>query len=197
MVQKNKKNIENEETIVHESQNVDMHETEEDMSPKHKTKKETEQQDESQNAAVQKLEQEKKEIFDQLLRLKADFENYKKRTGKEKGETYSRALEELSKNLLPVIDNFERAIEAGREVDTGGFMEGVQMVYEQLMAVLQKEGLSRIDAVGSQFDPEYHHAVLTECDESKEDNVVSEVFQNGYLFQDRLVRPAMVKVNKI
>ncbi len=192
MVQKNKKKIENEEAARHNEDGVENRNAEEDVTKEQETLK----KDEAQKDIIEKLEKEKKETFDQLLRLKADFENYKKRTEKERGEVYSRALEELSASLLPVIDNFERAIEAGKEMDTGGFMEGVQMVYGQLVEVLQKEGLALVDAMGCQFDPEYHHAVLTECDENEEDNVILEVFQKGYLFKDRLLRPAMVKVNK-
>ncbi len=199
MVQKNKKNNENEKEkdVRYDGEESDSHEAKETVTQQSNDQKVAEKNDEAQNDAIEKLEKEKKETFDQLLRLKADFENYKKRTEKERSDVYSRALEEMCGDLLPVIDNFERAIDAGKEVDTGGFMEGVQMVYGQLMDVLQKEGLALIDAQGSQFDPEYHHAVLTECDENTEDNVILEVFQKGYLFRDRLLRPAMVKVNKV
>jgi molecular chaperone GrpE len=145
--------------------------------------------------ALSELKREKEELFDQYLRLKADFENYKRRSEKERMDIISRSLEELLERMLPVLDNFDRAVES-ESAKVKAYKEGVELVYEQLMQVLVSEGLKSVKALDEEFDPEYHHAVVTECIEEKKDNVILEVLQTGYLYKDRLLRPAMVKVNK-
>lgn len=136
------------------------------------------------------------ELLDNLIRLKADFENYRKRMLREQTRILETAESGLVKKLLPVIDNLERALgnSAGSE-KTDGMRQGVSMVLDQLMEILKKEGLEVIDPEGQPFDPEHHEAMMViETDECPEDTVV-EVTQKGYKFGGMLLRPAMVKVS--
>lgn len=134
--------------------------------------------------------------MERLMRLQADFENYKKRTQKEKTDIYQFALEGFVTKLLPVLDNLDRAEAAADDENKDKYREGVQMVFKQLMDVLNEEGLKEIDCVGTSFDPNFHHGVAVGEDPEKEDQVVLEVFQKGYTFKDKVIRPAMVKVNQ-
>ena len=143
--------------------------------------------------AAQKAETEAKE---RLIRLQADFENYKKRTQKEKAETYAFAMESLMTKLLPVIDNMERAEAAADDDENNGYHEGVQMVFKSLMNILESEGLKEIEALGKTFDPNFHHGVAVGAEDDKEDQEILEVFQKGYLFKEKVIRAAMVKVNQ-
>ena len=140
------------------------------------------------------LEKKFGELNDSYLRLYADFDNYKKRTAKEKTETALYATALVMQKLLPVIDNFERALAA--ETEESAFYTGVKMVYKQLDEILVSEGLKAIPAEGELFDPNLHHAVMTESDEAKDDNVITEQLQRGYMYKEKVLRPAMVKVNK-
>ncbi|NLW41385.1 MAG: nucleotide exchange factor GrpE [Tissierellia bacterium] len=147
-------------------------------------------EDEEQKGEENKIE----ELTNQLLRLQADFVNYKNRVEKEKDRIYSNATEELITELLPVLDNFERALESVEEKD--GFYEGVKMIYAQILKVLNDKGLEEIDCLGKEFDPNYHHAVFAEDVEGKEEGTILEVLQKGYLLNDKVIRPSMVKVAK-
>lgn len=133
-----------------------------------------------------------------MLRLQADFDNYKKRAAKEKEDLWNYASEEIVKELLPVLDNFERALsslgEKGDNKDKVGYIQGVQMVYNQFIEVLKKEGLEEIPALGEPFDPNIHHAVAQESKDDCEDNFIIEVYQKGYKLKDKVIRPSMVKV---
>lgn len=169
---------------------------EEDKETIKETKAKKDEKKYKENEKIVKLENEKKEIYESYLRLRADFDNYKKRIEKEKTEIYTRSLEDIFKKMLPILDNFERAIEAKSD-DGDKIIQGVKMVYEQMTGLLKSEGLEIIDAMDKNFDPEYHHAVMTEQDEEKEDNTVLAVLQSGYTLKDRVIRPAMVKVNKL
>ena len=125
------------------------------------------------------------------LRLMADFQNYKKRVEKEKKDLYSYANEKIMTELLAVLDNFERALDH----DTGdGFREGIEMIFKQLTDVLEKEGLAEIPALGEEFDPNVHSAVMTEETEDYESGKVSGVMQKGYTLNGKVIRPTMVKV---
>ncbi len=168
----------------------------EDKEAKKETRAKKDDKKDKDNEKIIKLENEKKEIYESYLRLRADFDNYRKRIEKEKAEIYTRSLEDILKKMLPILDNFERAVEAKSE-DADKIIEGVKMVYEQMTGLLKSEGLEMIDAMDKNFDPEYHHAVMTEQNEEKEDNAVLAVLQNGYVLKDRVIRPAMVKVNKL
>lgn len=129
-----------------------------------------------------------------IARLQADFLNYKNRTEKEKSSVHAYAAERLMKKLLPVIDNLERAIATEKEHDA--FFEGVQMIYNELIKVLEGEGLERYESVGEKFDPNFHQAIFMEDSETVESEHIIETFQAGYKLKDKVIRPAMVKVSK-
>lgn len=126
------------------------------------------------------------------LRLMADFQNYKKRVEKEKTELYSYANEKLVTEMLDVMDNFERALE--QEAVGDGFKEGMEMIFRQLSGVLEKSGLAEIAALGEDFDPNVHNAVMTEDTDEYESGKVSGVMQKGYTLNGKVIRPSMVKV---
>ncbi len=151
-----------------------------------------EQQAEAQPEETQEEDGEKK-----YLRLMADFQNYKRRAEKEKRDLYSYANEKIMGELLEVMDNFERALQqnANAAEDGGaGFVEGMEMIFKQLTSVLEKEGLKEIEALGEDFDPNVHSAVMTEETEEYESGKVSGVMQKGYTLNGKVIRPSMVKV---
>ena len=143
---------------------------------------------------MENLKKEKEELFARLQRLQADFDNYRKRSMAEQDRCVQFALAEVFKSLIPVIDNFERALESKEKGE--GFAEGVQMIFKQLKEILEKEGLELIEAEGKPFDPYVHEAVMHVESEGYKENVVVEEFQKGYKFKDKLIRPSMVKVAK-
>lgn len=126
------------------------------------------------------------------LRLMADFQNYKKRVEKEKSDLYSYANEKIVTGLLDVLDNFERAL--AQEEIGDGFKEGMEMIFKQLSGELEKSGLAEIAALGEDFDPNFHNAVMTEETEEYESGKVSGVMQKGYTLNGKVIRPSMVKV---
>ena len=141
----------------------------------------------------EEVKEEGKEDTEELryLRLMADFQNYKKRVEKEKRDLYSYANEKLMNELLAVVDNFERALD--HDADEG-FKEGIEMIFKQLQDVLEKSGLAEIPALGEEFDPNVHSAVMTEETEEYESGKVSGVMQKGYTLNGKVIRPSMVKV---
>ncbi len=128
------------------------------------------------------------------MRLMADFQNFKKRTAKEKQDIYAYGNEKLIISMLEVLDNFDRAIDQG-STDTK-FAQGMDMIYEQFMGVLKKAGLSEIEALGADFDPNFHSAVMMEDTDEYESGKVSGVVAKGYTLNDKVIRPSMVKVAK-
>jgi len=150
----------------------------------------------SAEGRVVELERLLEEQQQRVLRAQADFDNFRKRTIKEKEELGQYASMKLVGQLLPVVDNFERAIGASKESgDFESFSKGVDMIFRQLSQLLEQEGLQTMDTVGQPFNPEFHQAVMTvESDEYEEGTVVEEL-QKGYVLKDRVLRPAMVKVS--
>ncbi|MBQ8151558.1 MAG: nucleotide exchange factor GrpE [Firmicutes bacterium] len=140
--------------------------------------------------ASEKAEQEDEST--RYMRLMADFQNYKKRVAKEKTDLYQYANEKIVTELLAVLDNFERALE--QEAGDEGFKEGMQLIFKQLTDVLEKSGLAEIAALGEDFDPNLHNAVMTEASEEYESGKVSGVLQKGYTLNGKVIRPTMVKV---
>lgn len=134
------------------------------------------------------------ELFGRLARLQADFDNFKKRTAKEKEDFYKFASEKLILGILPVLDNFERAL--GTMGENQEFKAGVEMIYKQLCEALKAEGLTLMDAVGKEFDPSEHQAIMQVESEDYAENIVAEEFQKGYKLKDKVIRYAMVKVAK-
>ena len=136
------------------------------------------------------------EHYDHLLRLQADFDNYRKRSQKEKTELIKYASERLVGELLPVLDNFERAVCAAKvNPDFTSFSQGVEMILRQMQTALSKEGLKAMDAVGQPFDPNLHEAVLRVTSEEHPENTVVEELQKGYYLKEKVLRPCMVKVS--
>lgn len=141
----------------------------------------------------EEVKEEGKEESDDLryLRLMADFQNYKRRVEKEKKDLYAYANENIMSDLLTVMDNFERALEHDADEN---FKEGIEMIFKQLQDALEKSGLAEIPALGEDFDPNVHNAVMAEETEDYESGKVSGVMQKGYTLNGKVIRPSMVKV---
>lgn len=142
---------------------------------------------------LKQLEAEVQEKQERVLRLQADFENFRRRTRQEKEELSNVITQNLLKDMLPLVDNFERALQAGAQ-DAASFQQGVEMIYKQFVAALQKNGLEVIPTEGQKFDPQFHQAVMRIQDESKEDDTIAAEMQKGYMVKGRVIRPSMVQV---
>lgn len=143
------------------------------------------------------LQKQRDDYYDRLLRKTAEFDNYRKRTDRERLQLSEAAAADLIKELLPLVDDLERAIkaEAGSE-GAESIRRGVELIHKQLVETLRKRGVTPIEALGADFDPHFHMAVAHEPAEGRRDGEVIEEFSRGYLLGDRLLRPAMVKVAK-
>lgn len=157
--------------------------------------KETEEQT-VENSELETLEKEKDEIYNRLLRLQAEYDNFKRRSQKEKEADRKYKSQDLVTELLPVLDNFERALQVEKTEATSGLIDGISMVYRQLQDALTNNDVEVIEAVGQEFDPNLHHAVMQVEEDGFEANHVVEELQKGYILKDRVIRPSMVKVNK-
>ncbi|MEH7074102.1 nucleotide exchange factor GrpE [Neobacillus drentensis] len=146
---------------------------------------------------IQSLKAKLEEADNRYLRLQADFDNFRRRTRLDQEANQKYRAQKLITDLLPAIDNFERAmkIEADNE-QTKTLLQGMDMVYRSLLDALKNEGVEPINAVGNEFDPHQHQAVMQGEDENYGSNIVTDEFQKGYLLKDRVIRPAMVKVNQ-
>nr|WP_070120618.1 nucleotide exchange factor GrpE [Bacillus marinisedimentorum] len=153
--------------------------------------------EETPSVEMAELQAKLNETTNRMLRIQADFDNHRRRSKTEKETAEKYRAQSLITDLLPALDNFERAmaVEAVSE-DAKSLMQGMEMVYRQLNDALVKEGLEEIKAEGEQFDPHYHQAVMQVQEEGYESNQVVEQFQKGYKLKDRVIRPAMVKVNQ-
>ena len=135
------------------------------------------------------------ELSDKLLRQMAEFDNFRKRTEKEKSAMYEIGAKDIIEKLLPVVDNFERGFSTVTEEDKeDAFVTGMEMVYKQLMTMLETVGVKPIEAVGQEFNPDLHNAVMHVEDETVGENIIVEEFQKGYTYRDSVVRYSMVKV---
>lgn len=141
---------------------------------------------------IQELEQEKEETYNRLIRLQADFDNYRKRVFREKELISFNTKIHLFDELLPVIDNFERALASFKNDDE--YKKGVEMIYRQLLKMLDNQGVKSIPTVGETFDHNLHEAVMQVEDSDQESGTILEELQKGYMLEDRVIRPAMVKV---
>lgn len=136
------------------------------------------------------------ENYQRYLRTQADFDNFRRRSRQEKEDFAKYASAKLIEQLLPIVDNFERALAASKENrDHDALLKGVDMIYRQLEGVLAQEGLKPIEAVGQPFNPEFHQAVMQVQSEEHEEGVVLEEMQKGYILKDKVLRPSMVKVS--
>jgi molecular chaperone GrpE len=157
------------------------------------TQDEQDEQVEEGGGEVAALQAERDELFDRLQRLAAEFDNFRKRSAREAATTIERANERLVKELLPVLDDLARALEAAEEHEGAKLEEGVRLVHRSLADLLSKEGLSEIDT-GGRFDPHVHEALLSQPSEADEGSVI-EVVQKGYTLGDKVLRPARVVVS--
>ena len=139
-----------------------------------------------------KKDQQIEELTDRLKRSMAEFDNFRKRTEKEKSSMYVIGAKEIIENMLPVVDNFERGLAQAQEGDA--FADGMKMIYKQLMTTLEGLGVEAIEAIGKEFDPDFHNAVMHVEDEKAGDNMVVEELQKGYTYKGFVVRHSMVKV---
>ena len=135
------------------------------------------------------------ELNDRLLRNMAEFENFRNRSEKEKAAKFNMGAKNVVEKVLPIVDNFERGLAAVPEEEKdNAFVKGMEAVYKQFTTVLEEIGVTPIEAVGKEFDPNLHNAVMHDEDETKEANIISEEFQKGYMYKDSVVRHSMVKV---
>lgn len=146
---------------------------------------------------VDELQAKLTETEGRTLRLQADFENYKRRVQMDKQAAEKYRAQSLVSDILPALDNFERAMQVeATDEQTKSLLQGMEMVHRQLLEALTKEGVEVIEAVGKQFDPNEHQAIMQVEDSEFESNAVVEEFQKGYKLKDRVIRPSMVKVNQ-
>ncbi len=142
-----------------------------------------------------KKDEQIEELTDKVKRQMAEFDNFRKRTEKEKSQMYDMGAKTIVEKILPVIDNFERGLAAVPEDNKeDAFVVGMDKVYRQMLTVLEEAGVKPIEAVGAEFDPNFHNAVMHVEDETLGDNVVAEELQKGYMYRDTVVRHSMVKV---
>lgn len=144
---------------------------------------------------LEELRNEKTDLYDKLLRKAADFDNYRKRTEKERREQQQYALADFVSELIHILDNFERAFAHSDEQSNPEYQKGVELIYRQLKDLMEKKGLRPIQAEGKAFDPNLHEAIAREERDDLPDNTVLEELQKGYFFKDKLLRPALVKVS--
>lgn len=170
---------ENEEDVVEQETNVDLEDSVNE-----------------ENEAAQKI----KELEDKLLRVQAETQNYRRRRDEETDRMVRYANERLIEELLPVLDNFERAIgldDQNLNDELSKFLEGFKMIYGSFINILNGLELTEIESLDQPFDPAFHQAVLTDKDESKEDGIILEVLQKGYMLKDKVIRATLVKVNNL
>ena len=191
-----------EETVENEPEVIEK-EAETDEIPVEDDSEEASQDDKKENKSKtsffgkkkkekDKFEQQVEELTDRLKRNMAEFDNFRKRTEKEKASMYAIGARDIVEKILPVGDNFERGLAQAKEGDA--FADGMKMIYKQLTTALNDMGVQPIEAVGKEFDPNFHNAVMHVEDESVGENIVVEELQKGYMYKDFVVRHSMVKV---
>nr|AGF93039.1 GrpE nucleotide exchange factor [uncultured organism] len=166
-----------------------------DQNTTEEEKKEEEQEKQEERTEEQEreeLKEEVEELEESLKKVMADFDNYRKRMMREKKNIIERATEDLMKDLIEVLDDFERAMENEDEMDS----KGVEMIYDKFKKVLKENGLEEIDCEGKNFDPNYHECLMSVEDEDHEEDEIIEEFQKGYKLNDKVIRPSKVKVAK-
>ena len=158
-------------------------------------KEETPKKSASRKNKKDKKDEKIEELTDKLTRQMAEFDNYRKRTEKEKSAMYEIGAKDIIEKMLPIVDNFERGLAAiPEEQKSDSFVTGMEMIYKQILTTLEGVGVKPIEAVGQEFNPDLHNAVMHVEDEEVGDNIVVEEFQKGYTYRDSVVRYSMVKV---
>ena len=182
-------NLENKDENLIEEENLDQvnEDLEKDFSDEEVEIEEDNQNSDEENEKYAALE-------DNFVRLQADFVNYKRRTEQERKDYIELGSKKVLNELLTVIDNFERAIEAHTNEES--FKEGVELIYKQLLELLNKNNVTEMKCLNEKFDPEFHHAVLVEEKQGVEEGIIIDVLQKGYLIGEKVLRPAMVKVSQ-
>ena len=167
----------------------------EDVKASENVEKKAKSEDEP-SEALDKNAQPEEDSEAKYLRLMAEFQNYKKRVAKEKTDIHAYANEKIVTELLEVLDNFERALASETSVEAEGYAQGMKLIFDQLLGVLTKSGLEEVKALGEDFDPNLHNAVMTSDSDEYDSNKVCNVLQKGYSLNGRVIRPAMVTVAK-
>ena len=174
-----------EEASKETEESQDTKDTESNEKPKFFAKKEK----------TDKTDEKIEELTDRLTRQMAEFDNFRKRTEREKSQMYEIGAKDIIEKILPVIDNFERGLAAvPEESKEDPFVEGMEKIYKQIMTTLEGVGVKPIEAVGQEFNPDFHNAVMHVEDEEAGENIITEEFQKGYMYHDSVVRHSMVKV---
>jgi molecular chaperone GrpE len=199
----NKEN-ENEQSNVNQPEGTEasqQSEAAQEANPEEETDASSEQshQEGASDQVLAELEQARKqaeENYQRLLRVQADYDNFRRRTREEKEQLAKYASLKLIEQLLPVLDNFERALASSNDKkDYDALYKGLDMTFRQLEQVLAQEGLQRMESVGQPFNPEYHQAIMQVESEEHEEGIIVEEVQKGYMLKDKVIRPAMVKVS--
>jgi molecular chaperone GrpE len=150
----------------------------------------------AESPELDELRRERDTLQDRLLRTAADFDNYRKRVERDRRDVSDLAVVDAMRDILPIIDNLERALQAPATSDGDGLRKGVELIHKQMLDLLRKRGVKPLETQGSDFDPNLHQAVVHEPSEVHREGEVMEELQRGYVLGDRLLRPAMVKVAK-
>ena len=172
-----------------EAEAAEPEETKADEKAEEKAGEAEEKPEEKEEPSAEEQESER------YMRLMAEFQNFKRRAAREKSDIHAFANERIVGDLLPVLDNFERALDTETD-DLEAYAKGMQLIFEQLKTALDKAGLKEIEALGLDFDPNVHNAVMTDNTEEYENDKISKVLQKGYKLNDKVIRPSMVAVNK-
>lgn len=170
----------------------------EEMKVKEEIVKEEVKEENAPNEELEKLKQENKELHEKLLRNQAELINFRNRKEEETARLLKYSNEELALEILPILDNFERAIsmdDDNLEDEVSKFLSGFKMIYVNFKNTLEKYEVKEIDALNKEFDATYHHAVMKEHKDGVEPGIVIEVLQKGYMLKDKVIRPSMVKVS--
>ncbi|HAU85363.1 MAG TPA: nucleotide exchange factor GrpE [Lachnospiraceae bacterium] len=188
--QKDKTKVEEKETVVDEEEQ----ETVETEAAEEQTVKEADTE-EVKEEEIPKSDKKAQEINDKLMRTIAEFDNFRKRSEKEKSAMFEIGAKAIIEKILPVLDNFERGLDSISEDEKGSaFAQGIEQIYKQFVTVLDDAGVKVIETVGKEFDPNLHNAVMHVEDDTLGENIIAEEFQKGYMYKDSVVRHSMVKV---
>ena len=197
MAEDNVKHIHIEDADEAEEQKTESPEAEEAAAAEEAEAAEESGAEETAEAGEDKAAEEEKKAEEQeserYMRLMAEFQNFKRRAAREKSDIHAYANEKIIGELLPVLDNFERALDTKSD-DVEGYAKGMELIFTQLRTALEHAGLAEIPAMGEEFDPNVHNAVMTEDSDEHEDNHISKVLQKGYKLNDKVIRPSMVAV---
>jgi len=195
-VSTNEQNNQTEQELEKEAQEQTTDTTQFEQVSEQEAQQEAQEETAKVNSEVEQLKKQVEELNNRLLRVQADYDNFRRRTLKEKEDLAKYASVKLITNLLPSIDNFDRALAAAASTgDYESLSKGLDMIFRQLMATMEAEGLQVMKTVGEPFNPEYHEAVMTVESDEYEEGIVVEELQKGYMLKDKVIRPAMVKVS--